>query len=61
MDTLEDIAREEYNEKHLFMCGTCHYRKKNRCTNWDSDCVHGIVDEECSCSEYRPAKGLRLL
>lgn len=58
MDTPEDIDEKKYIEKYLFLCGTCKYKKKGRCRNWNSDCVDGIVDDECSCEYWKPKKGV---
>ena len=49
-----------YNSNHIFMCATCKYKKKGRCTMADSDCYSGIVDDDCSCEEWFPMKGLEV-
>ena len=58
MDTPMEIAEEKWIDKHLFMCGTCKYKKKGYCNNPDSECIDEIVDDNCSCDNYVPQKGL---
>ena len=59
-DTPMEIAENKWIEKHLFRCGTCKFKKKGYCENYNSDCYEDLVDDACSCDEYVPQKGLYL-
>ena len=60
MNTPMENREEDFQKKHLMMCGTCKYKKKF-CTNLGSECYDEIVDDNCSCDEYVPQKGLRII
>ena len=48
------------DDDYLLLCGSCKYRKKGRCRNFNSDCYGAIVVDECSCEYWKPKKGLNL-
>ena len=52
--------KQEDNDKYVLYCGTCKYKKGNRCKNIRSDCWRDVVTDDCSCECYVPRKGILL-
>lgn len=56
MDTPEEIAREEFINKHWEMCGTCHYKKRGYCENEKTEFYAEEVGDTGGCEEWSMRK-----
>lgn len=45
-------------KNHLLKCGTCNFKKKERCGKLASPLFACVVDDDCECDEYVPATGV---